>query len=104
MSDHKVGDLYKIIEISGKQFEIRYGYYEEFEAGRTDPLPIYPDFRREPVYNDNGEPFVTSMQDVCSHFRGETVDGFCIECPYYSHGDELIGICTNKKNRSKGRS
>jgi hypothetical protein len=27
----KDGDLYKTIRIFGKDFEIRYGYYEEFE-------------------------------------------------------------------------
>ena len=39
---HKIrdGDIYKIIELHGSTFELRYGYYEEYERGREEPVPI----------------------------------------------------------------
>ena len=34
MEKIKEGDLYKIIELFGRSFEIKYGYYEEYEKGK----------------------------------------------------------------------
>lgn len=99
MNHPKVGDIYKTVELDGKSFELKYGYYEEYEKDRTDPIPIYPDFKKEPVYTSDGKPFVTAMQDVCQHFEGEQIERLCFECRYYSQKDELIGVCNNAKNR-----
>lgn len=96
------GDLYKILNLHGHTFELRYGYYEDFERENpaVEPMPIYPDFQKEPRYTPEGCPFVTKMQDACKHYYGiSQIQGDCAECRYYSHGDELMGICTCPHNR-----
>ena len=100
----KEGDLYKIVTTFGKTFELRYGYYEECDRQSLlcEPVVIYPDFLGEPVYTDNGEPFVTMVQDVCKSYRGEsksTPNTTCAECKYFQHGEDWFGICTFSKNR-----
>lgn len=100
----KEGDLYKIVTTFGKTFELRYGYYEECDrqSPLCKPVVLYPDFLREPVYTDNGEPFVTMVQDSCKSYRGEakrTPNTTCAECKYFQRGEDWFGICTFSKNR-----
>ena len=97
---HKIrdGDLYRVVELFGQRFELHYGYYEEYERHSGEPVPIYPDFKKSPVYSENGHPFVTQMQELCAHGESKFTDGCCVDCKHYSHGDDLIGICTNEKN------
>lgn len=90
----KEGDLYKVLTVSGHTFQVRYGYYEDFERQYNDPMAIYPDFIKEPRYTDGGEPLVTAMQDTCRHFQGGPDGDTCGECQYYRRGEDLIGICT----------
>ena len=99
--NHKEGDLYKIITTHGKTFELRYGYYGECDR-RYEPNVIYPDFLSNPVYTDNGEPFVTMVQDACKSYSGKakrTSDTTCYECKYFHSGEDWIGICTCLKNK-----
>lgn len=99
-AEPKEGDLYKILLLSGKSFELRYGYYEEFERQYNEPMPIYPDFIKNPVYTEDGTPFVTKMQDACIHYSGkDTVDRECAGCAYYMHGDEFLGLCACPHNK-----
>ncbi len=89
------GDLYKIIITHGRTFELRYGYYGECDR-KYEPNVLYPDFIKEPVYTDNGEPFVTIVQDACKSYMGEakrTPDTTCYECKYFQRGEDWIGIC-----------
>ena len=100
----KEGDLYKVVNIHGRSFELRYGYYEECDrqSPLCQPVVIYPDFIQDPVYTDDGTPFVTMMQDACPYFKGEkkrTADSTCDECKYFKHGDDWFGICTCPKNK-----
>lgn len=98
----KEGDLYKVITTHGKTFEIRYGYYEEIDrySKYNDPIEIYPNFVKNPVYTDDGIPFATAMQDACKHFKGEKdADSTCYQCSYYEKCEELLGICICLKNR-----
>ena len=95
---HKEGELYKIVTVCGKTFELRYGYYEECDRQNPlcEPIAIYPDFINAPAYADTGEPFVTAVQDACKHYRGEikrTSDTTCAECKYFRCGEDWIGIC-----------
>lgn len=99
MSKIRDGELYKTVNVFGSTFELRYGYYEEYEKGRGEPIPIYPDFTREPLYTSDGFPFVTQMQELCSHGTSKFEDGCCADCEHYRDGEELIGICTNENNR-----
>lgn len=99
MAKIRDGDLYKIVNIYGREFELRYGYYEEYERGRGEPIPIYPDLRRQAVYTDDGYALVTQMQELCEHGSSPFKDGCCVDCKYYKDGEELIGICLNPKNK-----
>lgn len=93
----KEADLYKIIKLFGKTFEIRYGYYEERDRHNlyAEPMEIYPDFIEDPLYTEDGIPFVTAIQNPCDHFEGKKDENStCEECRFYQHGEELLGICT----------
>ena len=69
----KEGDLFKKIDLDGKSFEIRYGFYEECDrhTPMAEPVAIYPDFIINPLYTGDGAPFVTQMQEPCENFTGE---------------------------------
>lgn len=93
----KEGDLYKIIRLYGKTFEIRYGFYEECDRHTlfAEPMEIYPDFIKEPQYTDEGIPFATAIQIPCENFSGAMDENStCEECDFYQNGEELLGICT----------
>lgn len=101
-SPYQEGDLFKKLDVHGHSFDIYYGYYEDCERENPTvaPMPIYPDFLKEPKHTASGAPFVTKMQDACEHYRGKhTSFKECAECVFYSHGDEFIGICTCPENR-----
>ena len=100
---HKEGDLYKVVTTFGKTFELRYGYYGDCDR-KYEPNVIYPDFIKESVYTDNGEPFVTMVQDACKSYSGKakrTSDTTCYECKYFHSGEDWIGICTCLKNKKQ---
>ena len=97
----KEGDVYKVLHIHEHKFELLYGYYEaqERENPEIDPMPIYPDFLKEPCFTKDGLPFVTKMQDVCEHYSGKnSCYCECADCSFYSHGDDLIGVCACPSN------
>ncbi len=100
---HREGELYKTVMLHGHTFELCYGYYEECDRENPviDPMPIYPDFLKEPKYTSQGLPFVTKMQDACIYYIGKQIkDRDCAECKYYKHGEDLLGVCTcPEKNR-----
>ena len=57
---------------------------------------------KEPVYTDEGMPFVTMTQDACKSYRGDTKqtpDTTCAECQYFRRGEDWIGICLCPKNK-----
>ena len=89
------GDIYKRISLAGHVFEIRYGYYEEYERQSqfSEPVPIYPNFQLCPVYTPEGHPLVTQMQSLCDYGHSKFADGCCVDCSYFSNGEDLIGIC-----------
>ena len=104
-SEHKEGELYKVITTFGKTFELRYGYYGECDRQNPlcQPAVIYPDFIREPLFTETGEPFVTMMQDACGHYKGNTKrtpDSTCAECKHFKQGEEWFGICTCKARKT----
>lgn len=105
MYNAREGELYKVIEAGGRTFELRYGYYEEYEreSPLASPIPIYPDFKCEPEYTEDGKPFVTQMQELCEFGESAFSDGCCVDCKYYEHLDELLGICLCEKNKNKNK-
>jgi hypothetical protein len=101
----KEGDLYKVLTTFGKSFELRYGFYEERDrqSPLCEPAIIYPDFIREPLFTETGEPFVTMMQDACGHYKGSTKrtpDSTCAECKHFKQGEEWFGICSCKARKT----
>ena len=102
----KEGDIYKELSVRDKTFTIHYGYYEEYERNSkfNDPIPIYPDFSKAPVYTDDGIPFATAMQDVCPHFMGkpETDGETCMDCYHFHKYEDLIGLCNCHKTKQQG--
>lgn len=99
----KEGELYKAVTLFGKTFLLYYGYYEEFErySRYNEPMPIYPDFIKQPVYTDDGTPFATDIQDICSHYEGEKEEDSCAACRYFRRMEDLFGICTCPQNRQQ---
>ncbi len=96
----KEGDLYKKVTVSGKTFELHYGFYEEFEREYNDPIPIYPDLVSEPEYTDEGVPIVTGMQDPCEHYNGKFEGDSCASCSHFKSCEELFGLCTCPKKKT----
>ena len=101
MQKNKEGDLYGKITVYGKTFEIYYGYYEEFERNSiyNDPVPIYPNFKENPEYTDEGYPVVTEMQAACEHYSGSDHEDSCGQCKSFKKGDRLFGLCESAKRR-----
>ena len=105
--EHGEGELYGIVTVYGRQFELRYGFYEERDRLNPlcKPVPIYPDLFKDPIYTDGGEPIVTAMQDACRRYRGEqrhTADSTCAECRYFNQGEDRFGVCGCPKNKRQG--
>ena len=100
----KEGELYKTVTAFGHTFELRYGYYEDTDR-HTEPVVIYPDLKKHPIYTENGEPVVTVVQDSCEYFRmngrgRRTLDSTCSECVFFRQGEEWFArcCCENKKH------
>lgn len=103
-TEPKEGEIYKILYLHGQRFELRYGYYEDYEreALCAEPMPIYPDFRRTPCFTAEGAPFATKMQDICSHYAGRiSDDSACADCRHYCHLEDMIGICSCPENQRR---
>ncbi len=90
------GDLYKTYRIEAHVFPIYYGYYEENERGRVEPLPIFPDLRNQPLYTAAGERIVTSLQAPCESYcprYPSRKEDWCGDCMHYCGGRDEIGLC-----------
>jgi len=103
---HVEGELYKKIELYGRTFNLYYGYYEDCDRINPlcEPIPIYPDFTKEPVYTDRGEPFATEIQDACLYYKGNAKpapDITCADCQYLLHGEGWFGICLHRLRQRK---
>ncbi len=98
---HKVaipreGDLYKVIEIEKNTFKILYGYYEESERDKVEPLPVFPNLKENPVYTADGKPIVTAIQDPCEYYapkNEERSEEWCGDCISYLNTDKEISVC-----------
>ena len=94
--DHCEGELYKVYTIDCYTFEIRYGYYDEKERGRIEPLPIFPDLMANPIYSLDGERIVTAIQLPCQHYQpmdSHAPEEWCGDCKHYANGTFEIGLC-----------
>ncbi len=89
------GELYKVYEVGGYTFEIQYGYYAENERGRVEPLPIFPDFRKEPVYTEDGYQLAALIHSACQYYKSDRArpERHCGDCIHYSEPTQEIAIC-----------
>ncbi len=105
MTDNKnlpnEGDLYKVYDVEGFFFEIRYGYYKENERGRVEPLPIFPDFRKNPVYTADGYMLASLIHSACQHYESikPKPELNCGDCIHYSDHKNEIAVCKCDKRR-----
>ncbi|MBE7065528.1 MAG: hypothetical protein E7384_06945 [Ruminococcaceae bacterium] len=97
----KEGDLYKEITISGHIFELRYGYYEEYERQNGPPVVIYPDLEKEKIFTEDGYRIVSQVQDSCEYYKTETLpaEEWCSDCIYFFYEEKEIGVCRNENKR-----
>ncbi len=96
----KEGDLFKVIQIHGTRFEIRYGFYEDRDryAQNAQPIEIYPNFAKHPQYTEKGIPFATEMQTPCEYYEGiQDENSVCGDCAHYRPCEEFLGLCTYPK-------
>jgi hypothetical protein len=98
------GDVYAVVTVFDKTFELKYGYYDDKDRSGP-PDVIYPDFIHHPIYIQSGEPIVTMMQDACQHYRGNIKradDATCGECKHFCRAKEWFGVCRLPK-KQKGK-
>jgi hypothetical protein len=96
------GDLYKIYTVDNLSFEIRYGYHEENERGRIEPLPIFPNMVAQPVYTRLGIPVTAYVQAPCPFYDPRCQshpEDWCGDCIHYGGGREKIGRCLCPERR-----
>ena len=90
------GDLYKVIDVEKNTFKIYYGYYEENERCKVEPLPVFTDLKENPVYTADGRPIVPAVQGPCEYSapinKERSVEGSG-DCISYVVADKEIGIC-----------
>lgn len=102
---NKPGDLYKVITVAGKSFEIRYMDCGEFDPDQKgEVMPEFPFFDEHPEYTDDRYPFTNSLNDSCEHYRTEdaTPDNSCYDCIYFKDAVEDIGVCRCTARRLRG--
>lgn len=94
------GDIYEVLSVDGRTFEIRYGYYEDFERDGSAPIPIYPDLEKSPVYGESSKYIVTFMQEPCVHYepRVENAEPYCGCCKHYPNNKQMINACQCRHN------
>lgn len=104
MGNNREGDLYKVITVDGVSFEIYYGFYGDVEREHWEPMPVFPNFKKNAVYNGDGFAFATADQDVCEHFvpkKSVSNEGWCHDCNYFHLKEEFIGVCKCPQNKEK---
>lgn len=103
MINVKEGTLYKLIEIDGVCFNIYYGYECEGERLRGwEPEPIYPDFKKNPIYNNDGKQFALTNDEICELYLPISITTECICCANCKHFilcEDIIGICNARKEK-----
>lgn len=96
------GDLHRVYIVDNLSFEIRYGYHEENERGRVEPLPIFPDMVTDPVYTHSGIPVTAYVQAPCAHYTPRQQaypEEWCGDCHHYGGGREKMGRCLCPERR-----
>ena len=85
------GDLYDVFIVGGHTIPVYYGYMDEGDKkSEITPgdhiLPVTPDFLKNPLYDKDGYPIVTDIQDTCEHYAPESPDepeDWCRDCRFF---------------------
>ena len=103
MHKPKEGELYDVVSVYGKTFEIYYGYYEDYERNSkyNEPVPIYPDLFSFPEYDGDGNRIVTQMQISCENYSGSADEDSCGKCVHFKRGKNLFGLCRQDSTKQK---
>lgn len=99
------GDLYESVKVEDMQFDILYGYYEDFERESGEPVPIYPDLEKNPTFTKDDYRIVTQIQSPCKYFAKRNKrcgSDWCRSCRYYEDEYKSIGICLCTENKGRG--
>lgn len=100
----KEGDLYMTLALHGYTFDLRYGYYEEQDRNCGEPVVIYPDLKSNTLYNSEGHPLVTAIQEPCEYYTvldEEEKENCCSDCVFYPNGRDEISICICPSKRKR---
>ena len=98
------GQLYKIVQIDGHMFELRYGYHEDFEREHCHPVVLFPDLENEPMFTQDGYRIVTAVQEPCRYYTvpaEQVPEQWCADCVYYPDVHQEIGICRSEEQREE---
>ena len=92
----KAGDLYKVITVAGRTFEIRYmdcGDYDPDSKGEF--IPDFPFFDEKPEYTNDRYPFTNLLNDSCEQYKTKSnrPNNTCQDCIYFKDAVEEIGVC-----------
>ena len=85
----------KVIRVCGREFRL-YKYYDDVLERKLLNLP---DFKENPEYTGDGNPFVLAIEDSCQHWKPYDPDnpapGECSGCGwfYLEHHADSIGVC-----------
>ncbi len=100
----KEGDIYKVFIFDKHTFELKFGYYADFERESGEPVVIYPDLIKSRYYTNEGNRIVTAIQDPCEHYSvPEEKESYesCNDCIYYSDPENEMGICKCIHNKKR---
>lgn len=95
------GELYKTITVAGHSFDLRYGYYEEYERSLGPPVVVFPNLIVSPLYSPEGHPLATQIQDPCQYFElaAGREEHWCGDCAYFFGEHPEIGECRCKHHK-----
>lgn len=93
---------YRTYLVGGKSFPI----YLCFDEQMKESYPLYPDFEKNPEFTDDGRPFATAEQEICSNGRPREAEGplpgDCGGCGWFyreKSAYDPIGICMCDQRR-----
>ena len=98
------GDIYKVVKVDQHRFELRFGFYADFERESGEPVVLYPDLNEKKIYTRDGRYIVTAIQEPCDYYEvsgNKSRDECCNDCIHFLQPGDEIGICKYTLNRKK---
>ena len=79
--------------------------YREYDESDSLNLLVYPDFEENPVYTDEGRPFVLRVAESCEYGQTDDPDGHdygdCGGCLFFyrEQPEDPIGVCMSEQRK-----